>query len=191
MERAIFITWRLHGSLPSNRVFPPETTAGEAFEAMDSILDRATGGPFYLSRPEIASMIVDAIRHGQDQMLYYHLHAYVVMANHVHFLITPLVEVARITHSIKRFTARAANRLLGSTGQSFWQDESYDHLVRDQSEFERIVRYVENNPVKAGLVGEPEEFLWSSARGRLKIIENRPAGCNPAPQVASTVSYIQ
>ena len=136
---------------------------------MDSILDRATGGPLYLRRPEIASLIVDAIRHGQDQMLYYRLHAYVVMANHVHLLVTPLVEVARITHSIKRFTARAANQVLGSTGQSFWQDESYDHLVREQSEFERIVRYIENNPVKAGLVGEAHEFPWSSARGRLKI----------------------
>src|SRR5437762_3782894 len=85
------------------------------------------------------------------------------MANHVHLLITPLVEVSKITHSLKRFTAREANRLLGFTGQPFWQDESYDHLVRQAGEFDRISLYVENNPVSAGLVTEPEDFPWSSA----------------------------
>src|SRR5207245_4842921 len=105
-----------------------------------------------------------AIRFAADQMKQFHLHAYVVMANHVHILITPLVDVAKITHSLKRFTARKANDVLGLTGSPFWQDESYDHLVRDQPEFDRIVRYIENNPVKAGLVTDPRDFPWSSAR---------------------------
>src|ERR1019366_7977568 len=51
-----------------------------------------------------------------------------------------------------------------------WQDESYDRLVRNDTEFERIVHYIERNPVTAGLVGIPEEFPWSSARP----IDNRP-----------------
>ena len=60
--------------------------------------------------------------------------------------------------------------MLGFTGQPFWQDESYDRLVRDGEEFQRIVRYIETNPVNAGLVAMPEEFPWSSARP----IDNRP-----------------
>ena len=53
---------------------------------------------------------------------------------------------------LKGYTAREANRLLGRTGQPFWQGESYDHWVRDETEFIRIIAYIENNPVKAGLV---------------------------------------
>ena len=85
------------------------------------------------------------------------------MPNHVHLLITPRVAVSKITHALKRFTAREANRVLGLTGQRFWQDESYDRLVRGGREFDRITQYIEYNPVRAGLVLCPEEFRWSSA----------------------------
>ena len=80
------------------------------------------------------------------------------MPNHVHLLVTPSVPVSRLTHSLKRFTAREANRLLGLTGNPFWQDESYDRLVRDEAELQRITRYIEWNPVRAGLAVRPEEF---------------------------------
>ena len=66
--------------------------------------------------------------------------------------------------------------MLGLTGQPFWQDESYDRLVRNDLEFERIVNYIERNPVTAGLVLTPEEFPWSSARpiaNRLQV-DNLP-----------------
>jgi len=119
-------------------------------------------------------MVVGAIRYRQECLGHYQLHAYVVMAN----LITPHVEVSRLMQSLKRFTAREANRMLGLTGQPFWQDESYDRLVRDQTEFQRIVRYIEMNPVKSGLAATPEDFPWSSAGP----IDNRPAGCQPALQ---------
>ncbi len=65
--------------------------------------------------------------------------------------------------SLKGATAREANRLLGRTGEPFWQKESYDHWVRSQREFEKIRAYIESNPVKAGLVQEPEDYPWSSA----------------------------
>ncbi|HYI95488.1 MAG TPA: transposase [Bryobacteraceae bacterium] len=159
----VFLTWRLYGSLPPSRVFGSEASAGHAFVAMDSLLDRARSGPLHLRRPEVAGPMVRALLYGQDSMKYYQLHAWVVMANHVHVLLSPFVEVAKITHSLKRFTAREANRILGLIGQPFWQDESYDHLVRDGGEFDRIVRYIENNPVTAGLVSAPVDFPWSSA----------------------------
>jgi putative transposase len=45
----------------------------------------------------------------------------------------------------------------------FWQDEFFDHWIRDQQDFERIVQYVEWNPVAAGLVECAEQWPWSSA----------------------------
>ncbi len=165
-DRPVFLTWRLYGSLPPNRVFGSEASAGHAFVAMDSLLDRARGGPLHLRQPEVAELMIRALLYGQDNMKSYQLHAWVVMANHVHVLLTPFVEISKITHSLKRFTAREANRILGLIGQPFWQDESYDHLVRDGGEFDRIVRYIENNPVTAGLVSAPECFPWSSASRR-------------------------
>ena len=60
--------------------------------------------------------------------------------------------------SLKGATAREANRLLGLTGEPFWQKESYDHWVRNASELERIRAYIETNPVKAGLVQNPQDY---------------------------------
>src|ERR1035438_3449660 len=67
------------------------------------------------------------------------------------------------SQSLKGATAREANRVLGRTGETFWQAESYDHWVRDEKEWQRIEAYIENNPVKAGLVSRAEDYRWSSA----------------------------
>jgi len=147
---------------------------------MDRILDNSRAGPLYLRQPAIATMVVEAIHYRQQCLGHSQIGAYVVMANHVHLLITPCIEVSRLMQSVKRFTAREGNRMLGHTGQPFWQDESYDRLVRNEAEFQRIVRYIEMNPVKAGLAVKPEDFPWSSAGP----IGNRPAGCQPAPQAS-------
>ena len=86
------------------------------------------------------------------------------MPNHVHILVTPAVIATRWLGPLKGFTSHQANQLLGTQGRAFWQDESYDHLVRSDAEFERIRAYIEQNPVKAGLVAAVELFQWSSAR---------------------------
>ena len=134
--KALFITWNLHAS----------------------IRDR-----HYLARPEIAQIIVDALRYAQTQLHLNELHAWVIMSNHVHILIDPHAPLPRITKSIKNFSAREANQILHLTGTPFWQNESYDHWVRDRAEFDRIADYIELNPVTAGLVGRPEDWRWSSA----------------------------
>jgi putative transposase len=108
-------------------------------------------------------MVVDALEYGQRTLGHYTLHAYVVMANHVHVLLTPLIAPAKILLSLKGFTAREANRLIDRTGETFWQSESYDHWVQDAKEFEKIRAYIENNPVMAGVVARAEEYEWSSA----------------------------
>jgi len=128
---------------------------------MDRLLDNARVGPTYLAKSPIAQIVVDSLQHcGQTD---YWLHAWVVMPNHVHMLATPRTDVSRFMRRLKGYTARQANRLLTRTGQTFWQEESYDHLVRTAEESRRIEGYILNNPVKAGLAPTPEDYRWSSA----------------------------
>jgi putative transposase len=162
----VFVTWRLHGSLPPGRHFDRKgLTSGEAFVTMDRLLDQATLGPLYLRRPEIAAVVTEAIYFNRGQLAHYTLHSFVVMPNHVHLLATPLVALPKMMKSLKSITAKRANSILHLTGRPFWQEESYDRLVRDEQEFERVRSYIENNPVRAGLVRRAEEFQWSSAKG--------------------------
>ena len=63
----LFLTWRLHGSLPPNRSFPDASlTSRKAFVAMDRLLDHARTGPLYLRQPRIAQLIMDGLQYGQD-----------------------------------------------------------------------------------------------------------------------------
>ena len=160
----LFVTFRLHGSLPANRVFAPRRMAasGKAFVAMDRLLDTATTGPFYRCQPEIASLVMAALADGQNRFHRHELHGFAVMPNHVHLLVTPRVISTQWLGPLKGFTAYAANRILGREGHPFWQDESYDHLVRSPGEFTRIRHYIEWNPVRAGLATTPAQFSWSS-----------------------------
>lgn len=110
----------------------------------------------------------------------YDLLAFVIMSSHVHWLFQPIKEwVAtlpdgiptpreRIMYSMKRYTANRCNLLRGVRGAPFWQDESYDHWVRDVEELERIILYIEGNPLKAGLVDSPEKWSFSSAAVRAR-----------------------
>jgi putative transposase len=130
---------------------------------MDAMLDKTTRGPFWLKDSAIARRVMEAIRCGAEKLNFYTLHAFVVMPNHVHLLITPKVPIPRITNGLKGVTARDANSILHRTGQHFWQDESFDHWVRNSAQFDRIRNYIESNPVSAGLATEQEAWPWSSA----------------------------
>ncbi|MGA2742936.1 MAG: transposase [Bryobacteraceae bacterium] len=164
VDQPLFVTFRLHGSLPHNRVFPAAglVSAGKAFVAVDRLLDAATAGPSFLRRPEIAKMVVAALRHGDCELHRYQLHTFVVMPNHVHLLATPHVLAAKWLGPLKGFTGYQANLLLGTHGP-FWQEESFDRLIRSDAQFDRIRDYIEQNPVKAGLATLPERYPWSSA----------------------------
>lgn len=116
----------------------------------------------FLRQQAVAELVRNSLYLG-EQLGHYELHAWVIMANRVHVLLTPQIHPSRLIASLKGATARQANKLLGRTGQSFWQSESYDHWVRNDEEFNRIRFYIENNPVKAGLAANPTAFPWSSA----------------------------
>ena len=88
------------------------------------------------------------------------------MPNHVHLLLSPKDELSKIMMGIKGASAREANQILGRVGQTFWQDESYDHWTRSVKEFEKIQRYIATNPVRAALCATPEEWPWSSVSRR-------------------------
>jgi putative transposase len=129
---------------------------------MDRLLDAAHLGPVYLKQPSIANIVMQSLLDGQRRFRRYMLHAFAIMPNHVHMLAASAVPASRWLGSLKGFTGHKANEALGLRG-SFWQDESYDHLVRNDVEFERIRRYIKNNPVIAGLALTPEAYPWSSA----------------------------
>jgi len=95
-------------------VFP---TKGHAFVAADRALEQNRTGPVWLKDPQIARLVVETILAGEQERLFYELHAWVVMPNHVHLPIIPKVAVPVITRWLKGSTARRANQLLGHTGQ--------------------------------------------------------------------------
>src|SRR5215470_11301173 len=88
----VFLTWSLHGAIPKERTFPAQKLeSSEVFAALERQLDGARTGPQWLRRPEIAELVEIAILYGQDELHHYQCHAYVIMANHVHLLVTATV----------------------------------------------------------------------------------------------------
>ena len=160
----VFLTWRLYGSLAAHRSFPETSVnSGRAFATMDRLLEKTRTGPFYLRQPAIADVLVEILFHNSNVLGRYTLHAFAVMPNHIHLLVSPHAPLPKVTKALKSYTAKKANEMLGRTGKAFWQQESYDHQVRDAPEGERIRSYIEQNPVRAGLVQEASEYRWSSA----------------------------
>ena len=165
------MTCHLHGSLPHAKYPPPgELSSGAAFVWMDRYLDTTRTGPMYLAQEPIAHVVVESLRRGV-LLGHYDLAAYAILSNHVHVLLLPKIAPSRLLQSWKGVTARQANLILGRTGEAFWQAEYYDHWVREEGEWKRIVAYIEDNPVKAGLVQRAEDYRWSSASQRAEGAE--------------------
>ncbi|KAF0179919.1 MAG: hypothetical protein FD124_1561 [Alphaproteobacteria bacterium] len=112
-----------------------------------------------------ADVVVDTLNHFAGAR--YALHAFVVMPNHVHALVEPFREhaLSAIVHSWKSFTAKRINALDGRSGP-FWAREWYDRFMRDDAHFHQTMKYIERNPVVAGLCEAPEAWRWSSAARR-------------------------
>ncbi len=138
-------------------------TPGHAFVAQDRILDRRATGPRWLLDPRVADLVADSILIGESERQFYQIGGWVVMPNHVHLLILPLVRIPVLMRWLKGSTARKANQVLGRSGHPFWQDESWDHYLRRSTEYERIKAYIGHNPVSAGLAISAESWRWSSA----------------------------
>lgn len=168
-SRWIFVTWRLHGSLPLavlKHINEHEKLFRDRFARAEGYLDCARSGPCWLADSRVAQIVMNCVRHGDEPLGFYDLLSFVVMPNHVHLLLDPKTPLRRITKGIKGVSSREVNRVLGHRGQQVWQAESFDHWVRNPGEGEKIRRYIEQNPVKAGLVASAEDWPWSSAAMR-------------------------
>jgi putative transposase len=119
---SLFLTWHLHGSLPHGLYPPPaKASSGQAFVWMDRYLDTTRSGPMFLRQEKVAQLVRDSLYRG-EQLGHYRLHAWVVIANHVHALLTPRIHPSRLIASLKGTSAREASKLLGHA-ERFWQAE--------------------------------------------------------------------
>ena len=166
--RPQFITFRLADSLPADiflklkRKLESEIiTEWEYAYSMDRYLDRSIG-ECSLKIGRVAEIVRNAFLHFDGER--YKLHSWVIMPNHVHLLLTQSEgeSLGSILHSLKSFTAKEANKVLGRSGQ-FWSKEYFDRYIRDEEHFVRTRKYIERNPVKAGLCEAPEEWEFGSA----------------------------
>ena len=169
-SRTQFITCRLYDSLPQvvlERIKKElesngtEDIARQTIILAEKYLDRGYGQCFLRVR-SVAEIVRDSIK--KFDLVRYLLFAWVIMPNHVHLLLRPLpgFSLEQIAHSFKSYTGLMANRVLGREG-TFWMREPFDRYIRDADHFNRTVRYIENNPVKAGLCVRPEDWEFSSA----------------------------
>ena len=121
---------------------------------------RITLGSCCLAKAENAEVIHNALRHFHADR--YFLHAWCVMPNHVHVVVTPLPphNLSQVIKSWKGYTARKINALSGNKG-TLWEQESFDHLCRRPVYVEFFIRYTLENPVAAGLCQRVEDWPYS------------------------------
>lgn len=174
------ITYRLADSLPRDvilrldaelRSMPPKKQDAERRKRIDAWLD-AGHGSCLLRQPEAAACVADNWRHFAG--VRYDLIAWVVMPNHVHVLIRTYEGAAlgKIVQSWKSYTSRQIGQMVGprvvdggALGKSngIWMREYWDRFIRDEQHFHAEIDYIHQNPVKAGLVAQAEDWPWSSA----------------------------
>ncbi len=160
-----FVTWRQSDSLPAQVLGEMHALAASGRERQSRVLAErsldAGFGSCRLRDPDAARVVETSLRHFDGTR--YRLCAWCVMPNHVHVLFetftTPMRE---LVESWKKFTALRLNRAAGIEG-AFWQADYWDTFIRDEAHFWRTIRYVEDNPVRGGLVRQPDEWPWSSA----------------------------
>ncbi len=141
----------------------------------------AGAGECFLRNLAIPKIVANALKEFDGSR--YWLFARSVMPNHVHVLFQTIgkMPLATILHTWKSFSAKAANKILGRSGD-FLQREYYDHLIRNQNEFDRGARYVLENPSKAGLKDWPWVWSWHGVLRALASSALEVTGGTPAPQ---------
>jgi REP element-mobilizing transposase RayT len=133
----------------------------KVFALADDFLDNNPNEPYWLGEKAVAEIITEAIHHRDGKL--YDLQAFTIMPNHVHMVMKLLPGAPvlfKVMQDLKKYTGLQSNRYLGRDGQ-FWEEESYDHIVRKEDEFYRIVNYILRNPVKARFVRDWKQWPFT------------------------------
>lgn len=143
----------------------------EYFNAFDQLLDESHRGARWMSDSQVAGYVAEAL-HFHDGRTCSML-CWTIMPNHVHCLLDHNIDtgappVHLILQSIKKYSARRANIYLERTGKKFWQHESFDHIVKNDTETENVIRYILENPVKAKLCTEWSDWHWTHLSDQFK-----------------------
>jgi len=166
--RTQFITYRLSDSLPQKvlkkyklQLENLEIDERELNVKIDKYLDRGIG-ECHLQKREMAEIVEENLLRFNNEK--YKLHAWVIMPNHVHLLLTAMngYTISQIVHSCKSYTSNKTNKILGRR-KRFWFPEAFDRFIRDYDHFEKTLSYIERNPVKAGLCKNQSDWRFSSA----------------------------
>ena len=141
-----------------------ESSKIELYKRVEKYLDKGYGR-CYLQNRSVAEMVQNSLLHFDRNR--YKLISWVIMPNHIHLLLKPKKNhaLSDIVHSIKSFTAQKANKILNRKGK-FWQEDYFDRYIRDYDHYMSAIKYIEQNPVKAGLCKSKSDWRFSSAYNR-------------------------
>ena len=158
------IVFRTLDSLPTSVVDCLSDDPAKRRTQVDEYLDRSTGERA-LADPLCATIVQDCLKRADAQG--YHLLGWCIMPNHAHVLIEQrqghsLGEIVKIW---KMTTTHAINIAFARKGR-FWALDYFDRFMRDERHFAQTLAYIENSPVKAGLIEKPEDWRFSSASCR-------------------------
>ena len=160
-EAVQFITFRLADSLPQTKLQElslmrealgrRDTTDGELTAEEERLEEIVEGwlkigyGGCVLSNAQCRQFVEEALFFNDKQA--YHLHAFVIMPNHVHILLSPIGEnsVVSIVSKLKRYSSRMIKQCLGTDG-NVWQREMFDRMMRGEDDFAHKLAYIVNNP---------------------------------------------
>ncbi|MHB8974201.1 MAG: transposase [Pirellulaceae bacterium] len=136
-----------------------EEFALRKMKEVEHLLDQGIGA-CYMRNLQVANIVEKSLRHFDEQR--YELGCYVVMPNHIHTIVRPLDAkvhpLESILQSWKGYVSRRANQILDRSG-AFWQDESFDRVIRDGEHLYNAIQYMGRNPEAAHL-GKDEFRLW-------------------------------
>lgn len=165
------ITFRLADSLPGEKIQRWKAELAHETDAVQNVELRrrieawidAGHGACWLRDESMAGIVENAFIHFDGQR--YRLLAWTIMPNHVHLLIETKDDwpLSGIIQSWKTWTAKQINAHLQRAG-TVWQREYHDRFIRDGDHLANVLRYIHDNPVKAGLCSSPEDWRWGSAR---------------------------
>ncbi|MFA5793817.1 MAG: transposase [Candidatus Brocadiia bacterium] len=99
--------------------------------------------------------------------------AYCLMTNHVHLLIKPLQSesLSKIMQGVSLCYTQFSNKRYKKTGR-LWESRYYSSVIDEEPYLWAVARYIEQNPVRAGLVKHPEDYPYSSARAHITGAKN-------------------